>query len=146
MANVLTGHYKFPQAPGEGRNERAKPHLGLSCLGDRLHWEPLSGVILYTTENNQSDRRPVFFYYFQNILFSKGEFSLTGIHFDDGILGLEPVQLYLGRKRVLWVYVTLKKGGEEKITQIGVPGQMGKPFPHRATCIVEAWVYKMYSS
>ena len=114
MANVLTGHYKFPEAPGEGRNERVKPHLGLGCLGDRLHWEPLSGVILHTTENNKSDRRPVFFYYFQNILFSKGEFSLTGIHFDDGILRLEPVQLHLGRKSVLWADVTLKKKGVRK--------------------------------
>lgn|SRR6267142_1892843 len=71
------------------RREWKKPHLGLSCLGDRLHREPLPRVVLHSAENDKSNRRPLFFYYFQNILFSKGELPFTGEHLDDSIFGIE---------------------------------------------------------
>jgi hypothetical protein len=66
-----------------------------------LHREPLSRVVLYTAENDKSDGRPLFFYYFQNILFSKAELLFTGEHLNDGIFGIEPMKLHLGSKGVL---------------------------------------------
>jgi hypothetical protein len=78
-------------ASGIFRRERENAHLGLSCLSDRLHREPLTRVVLHTAENDESDRRPLFFYDFQNILFSKGELPFTGKHLDDGIIGVEPM-------------------------------------------------------
>ncbi len=52
-------------------------YLGLSCFSDRLYRKPLARVVLHTAENDKGDRRPLFFYDFQNILFSKREFPFT---------------------------------------------------------------------
>ena len=129
------------------RQKREQAHLGLSRLGDRLHREPLTRVVLYTTENDKSDRRTLFFYDFQDILFSKGELPFTGEHLDDGIFRVESIQLHLGSKSILVTCAVLNPRRDETAIDTGdLLGQTERHGPRRVAYTVREWACRMYSS
>jgi hypothetical protein len=70
----------------------------------------LPRVVLHTAENDKSDGRTLGFYYIQNIFFSKGKLPFTGMHLNDGVLGIESMEFHLGSKCVLLTNAALKLG------------------------------------